>query len=455
MGGEAPLGGTLSITKIAVYQAVEVVLMEGGVNQKPKAPIVADRELMLRAWVEPGQAWEPRSVSADLTVTHDATTRTASITHVIDGGSTDEDLGSTLTFTLRADDVMPTTTLALSIHETAAPGSELARWPARTDQPLAASSSEGPLEIKLVPLVVGGFTPDLGTQNLTRFSRYINQLYPASKVEMTVREPHTLSFDVDSEGYGWDEALDELYALRDADDPASNVYYYGVLTPGATFDDYCPVDCVVGLSAVATRNDEFSRGSIGTGYFVDASDTFSQETLGHELGHAMGREHAPCGDPDYPDGNYPYAGAMLGVPGYDGKSLIDAGEYRDVMSYCLPVWISDYTWKAIFSRISFVNAAAAKVVPPPRAARKRQRTLIVGHDGTLRWGREQAPATPPNGDPVLVELLDRAGSVLDVISAPFAPFDHLRGGFLSVPADALSRSGVESLRVAGEIVPVP
>jgi hypothetical protein len=454
MGGEAELGGSLVLQKIAAYQGVEVVLMEGGVKQQPNAPIVAERELMLRAWIEPGADWVARSVVAELTIVNASAPRALSVTQLIDAGSEDGDLDSTLNFTIRAADVTEQTSLALTIREATAPNAELARWPASLEEPLGAGSSQGPLEIVLVPLVVGGFTPDLGTQNLMRFSRYLSRLYPASAVAMSVRAPYTLPYDVDSQGYGWDEALDELYALRDADDPATNVYYYGVLTPGATFDDYCPVDCVVGLSAVASRNDEFSRGSIGTGYFESASDTFSQETLGHELGHAMGREHAPCGDPDYPDPSYPYPGGSLGVYGYDGRSLVDPFEALDVMSYCVPVWISDYSWKALFTRISYVNGLAARRVPAARASRPRQRTLIVGHDGNVRWGREQAPATPPSGDPVLIELLDASGAVLDVVAAPFAPFNHLNGGFLSVPVSALARTGADSVRVDGQIVPI-
>jgi hypothetical protein len=443
------------ITKVAAYQGVEVVLARDGAAVTPNAPIVEARELLLRAWVEPGADFAARNVEAELTLTADGQTHRMSIPHTLELPSEDTRLASTLNFTLRETEVTAGTTFSISVRELTPEVTELARWPAAGAQPLAASSSAGALQIKLVPLVTGGFTPDLGSENLERFSRYMNRLYPASRVDMTVRAAHTLSVEVEPAGYGWDEALDELYALRDRDDPEPNVYYYGVLTPGATFDDYCSVDCVVGLSVVAGRNDGYSRGSIGTGYFEDARDTFSQETLAHELGHAMGREHAPCGEPDYPDLGYPYAAGSIGVSGYDGLSLVDPGENFDVMGYCVPVWISDYTWKALFSRVSYVNGVAAKEVPLPRAARAKQRTLIVGQDGQLRWGREQAPATPPSGEPVLLELLDEEGAVLDVITAPFQPFDHLSGGFLSVPLEALARTGAESVRVAGERVSVP
>jgi hypothetical protein len=45
--------------------------------------------------------------------------------------------------------------------------------------------------------------------------------------------------------------------------------------------------------------------------------------------------------------------------------------------------------------------------------------------------------------------------VLDVVSVPFARFDHLPGGFLSVPSDVLARADVASVRAGGAVLAVP
>ncbi|HTQ07919.1 MAG TPA: hypothetical protein VMI54_28900 [Polyangiaceae bacterium] len=454
--GDAPTGSgnTLSITKVAVYQATEVTLVRGGALVQPNAPIVAGRDALVRVWVAPGTAWAPRTVAAELDVTAGTSSRSATDSVEVSAASTDDELGSTFTFTLRAGEVRDTATLSLTLHDTNG-GAVLDRFPTTDAFTLGASSSHGDFLVTLVPLIAGGLTPDLGAETVARFQRYLSRVYPASGVQMTVRAAVTLAADVEPDGTGWDDALDVLYSTRDADDPAPNVYYFGVLTPAPTFSAYCTGNCVVGLSTVATKNDVSSRGAIGTGYFVTDADTFSQETMAHELGHALGREHAPCGDPDDVDPDYPYSYGEIGVLGFNGKSLLDKDEYKDEMSYCVPVWISDYTWGGIFDRISYVNGLSPRVVSGAPAARERYRTLAVERDGSLRWGRERSPSSAPAGEPLAVELLDRNGGVLDVVAASFARFDHLPGGFVSVPAAALERPDVASVRVNGAVLAVP
>jgi hypothetical protein len=451
--GEGAAAALLGITKVAVYQATEVTLMKDGSNVMPNAPVVGERDALVRVWLAPGSGWTARDVTADLTVTSGGGSRTATDTLSVSAASVDTDLASTLTFSLRSSEVSDSTTLSVVLHEMNG-SAKLNRWPKTGEYALDTSSSNGDFLVTLVPLIAAGFTPDLGTQTVSRFQRYLSHVYPVSGVDMMVRAPVTLDVDVEPDGTGWDDALDVLYATRDADDPAANVYYFGVLTPGPTLEDYCGGNCVVGLSTVAARTDEGDRGAIGTGYFESNTDTFSQETMAHELGHALGREHAPCGNPDSVDPKYPYPEGQIGVLGYDGTNLLDEDDYKDEMSYCVPVWISDYTWSGIFSRINYVNGLGARRVASAPAERKRYRTLTIRADGRLHWGSERAPPSAPDGEPLEVDLLDAKGAVLGVVNVPFARFDHLPGGFASVPSAALAAPDVASVRVNGEVLPV-
>ena len=82
-------------------------------------------------------------------------------------------------------------------------------------------------------------------------------------------------------------------------------------------------------------------------------------TLAHELGHGVGRRHVNCGGPDNIDASYPYPTNQIDNVGaanhygFDPKlrNIFAPNAARDLMSYCDPVWTSDYTWKAIFSRL--------------------------------------------------------------------------------------------------------
>ncbi len=82
-------------------------------------------------------------------------------------------------------------------------------------------------------------------------------------------------------------------------------------------------------------------------------------TLAHELAHNKGRKHVDCGEPEGVDHNYPYPTNQFDYTGPDRHYGFDVNSYTpiapdaasDLMSYCFPQWISDYTWKALFSKL--------------------------------------------------------------------------------------------------------
>jgi hypothetical protein len=85
------------------------------------------------------------------------------------------------------------------------------------------------------------------------------------------------------------------------------------------------------------------------------------ETAAQELAHNYARRHVGCGSPlpDNIDSSYPYPTDTISSPAagflgfnYFANRLIGGSEARDYMSYCGPAWTSDYTWTALFNRIS-------------------------------------------------------------------------------------------------------
>ncbi len=448
-GSTAPDNG-VTLAKLSSYQAVEITLIP---SREPlrAAPIVIGRRVLLRAFLAPDPGFAAGTVTGTLTVNDGATAPIDLTTTLsLSAASSQGELDSTLNFDVPAASITAATTLRLVVN---GDGGELLHFPDSGTFALGAEDAKGNFQLTIVPLVVNGNAPDLSDPNLKGYSAILRGMLPVPNVDITVRAPHSLAFDVTSDGSGWDEALDELYAVRADDDPPDNVYYYGLLAPGATMDDYCAIDCIVGLSVVASANEVEYRGSIGTGYFDTARDTFSPETMVHELGHAMGREHSPCGTDDG-DARFPYPDGSIGSWGLYSGDLRDPGVDLDVMGYCEPVWVSDYTFDRLFTRIAFVNGRVLKSAPAPaaRSRRERVRTLTVRPDGTIGWGRERPGTVRPSGTPTNVELLDAGGRLLSVVSAPFARFDHLPGGFVTLPAAALATPGLASVRALGRTV---
>ena len=164
-----------------------------------------------------------------------------------------------------------------------------------------------------------------------------------------------------------------------------------------------------------------------------------QLVFAHELGHNLGRPHTPCddpvADPGQVDAEYPHARGTLGAWGHDfGEAegpgpghLFDPEGYRDLMSYCHPQWISDYSFTRMLEfrlagrRAAGERAGGAGPHPLPRnrapPVGRRPERSVAARAG-LRAPRARAPAVSPRPLPAVRGGRGRA--------APLLP--ELRGG---------------------------
>jgi len=421
-------------------------------------PVVKGRDAILRVFVKPDTEWTPRNVVARLDMTQKGKTVPArTVTRMVTAASVDGDLTSTFNFELPGAEVTEDLTYAVSLREAKiTPGvkgtKDGALYPATGKEMLGARSAGAALKIVIVPIqyLADGSSrlPDTSQAALDRLRTRMLSMYPTPTIQMSVRSsPLDLQSYVQRSGAGWSEMLNAVLAARSQDGAPNDVYYYGMVQPASSFTAYCSGGCVAGLSALAgSADDAFSRGSVGLGY----GDDDAEETFVHEVGHAHGRRHAPCGGAQGTDTSFPYPGAGIGVWGYDARSktLIDPeSTYRDMMGYCKPSWLSDYTYNALFERIAAVNTAARVVGGAPST----WRILLVDGDGRATRGELVTLATPPSSEPVTLELRDESGATARTVTGQYYPYSHLPGGMLLVP-----RPGDEGLHVErmGERVPL-
>ncbi|GAA6759222.1 hypothetical protein Thermus77923_22170 [Thermus oshimai] len=177
------------------------------------------------------------------------------------------------------------------------------------------------LHLTLVPVVHQGVTATVPS-----FSETLLAVWPLKDVNYTTRAPYTYAGTLSAtDGSSWSDLLEELKLLRQAD--GSGRYYYGFVRVGYTS----------GIAGIG-----YLGFPVAVGWDYASS---APAVMAHELGHNFGREHAPCGVSGDP--NYPYANGSIGTWGYDRRngSLKDPSTYRDLMSYCSPLWISDYTYE--------------------------------------------------------------------------------------------------------------
>jgi hypothetical protein len=285
--------------------------------------------------------------------------------------------------------------------------------------------------------VTNNLTPPTDAAHIATIKDLLYELYPVSAVEFTVMPPVKYPGSAPAaNGANWGNMLNWFLQKRQTDNPPDDVYYYGGFTPASSFASFCGNGCVAGLSSLAQSvQDVFARASIGLGYSGSQTSTDTAFTAAHEIGHAHGRSHAPCGPVQGIDNAFPYSNASIGVWGYGllDKTFIDPAAGHDMMGYCPDhEWISDYTYKALFDRIAAVNGANF-IYPKEQLEPRDYAWVNVAGDGTLTWGATVTVSRPVYGDPHTVSYLSGDGKTIKSVTGSYYSYDHLGGGYMLVP----------------------
>jgi len=277
-----------------------------------------------------------------------------------------------------------------------------------------------PIGITLIPIASKFGTGKVtgAHRTLASWTDRFKRMYPVDEVDVEVASPHYTSLDLDAgDDVGvWVKLRDQLEVERLATERGKGRYHYGVFVkpPGGHLQGLgnLPPDPWSIRNRTAIGADEDGRRD-GENY---------PEVLCHELGHCLDRRHAPCGGAGAPDFHYPYPGGVIGAPGLDVKGIraLDGRLYADVMGYCSPVWVSDYTYKGVLDwLLRQAKGPGALALAPPQPG------LVIW--GSIRhgvatlepvFGTPACDAPPQPGDYTL-KALDGAGHVL--FRTAFAP----------------------------------
>ncbi len=210
-----------------------------------------------------------------------------------------------------------------------------------------------------------------------------------------------------------------------------------------TADGNHPGFLYYGLIATTFPNQSNNGGCESSG--VSSGYDGGQIAMAHEIGHACGRAHAPCGpvgtsaDPNYP-AYEPYDApaarvASIGEFGLDITSgaVPNPANGRDYMSYCGPAWISIYGHQAL------INNAALN--PEQVGWRRPWWRDYVTYDPW--WWLHYKPDPPPYWiDPQIIrEFPMRMQKVITIIGV-LHPDDR-------VEVSSVTRSEVMSTVLAG------
>jgi hypothetical protein len=429
------LASNLTLQSIAVYQTVKIPIMDSGnevAAAARNAGVVNGRPTVVRVFVTPGANWTARELSARLTVVASAGQPTVYTSKkTISGASTDADTKSTFQFNIPAASMVTPLNYSVEVVEcgNASGTAGQARFPSSGTIDMGVRKTGG-LKIKVIPLKYGTLVPDTSDTAMAPYLAEMMAFYPITDLTFSVGDTLTVT-SVDD----WSGMLDQVRAKRSADKPAADVYYFGMIKPAADLRTYCKSSCITGIGYVVTSATGSTAGSSRAAMGIAFGDSASTETMAHELGHNHGRNHVNCstaGTITGIDTKYPYSTKTTGVWGYDSRSqaLLDPAKYVDLMSYCTPVWISDYNYSALVTRVAAVDGTAN--VLTANAEMAKWRVVLLDERGP-RWGIPLDEPGPAEGEPEMATIYDGAGEELTSVRVYRTEISDISGAMYMVP----------------------
>lgn len=306
------------------------------------------------------------------------------------------------------------------------------------------------LNVTFVPVIqqqhaARGDVGNVTSANTDEFLSLTRKMHPIAGYNVAVRVPYTTTtsdtLQDDNGNNAWATLLTEIELIQKAENPSR--YYYGV----------AKVSYTSGVAGVAYVSNGFSeRSALGWDHLPSGA-----AVVAHELGHNWGRNHAPCGGPGGVDNAYPHPDGRIGVFGLDvAAQTLKPASTSDIMGYCDPKWIGDYTYRAVMNYL---------ISPPPSApliaaSQAVQPCLLVW--GHIRNGEmllepsfhvNTRPSLPRRPGPYTVQA--RAEDGTSLFNFSFEPSviadapGNQRSFVLAVPFSDAQAARLASIRLTG------
>jgi hypothetical protein len=300
-----------------------------------------------------------------------------------------------------------------------------------------------PISIRFVPIILSSHdnaTGSISSGGMEPLLQTIRQTMPVGSIAAVIGTPLTSSANFGTPPTGaaaafWTSVLQELDVARVAS-PQRAAYWYGLVGAPSGYTRFTNGGFGY-IPSSATSTGSNTRTAVGFAVSSSNSVGFASKTLAHELGHMLGRLHAPSCSAGSPlDTTFPDAQGTIEVPGFDVWSWASGASSSapsvsaatgDLMGYCAAVWSGPYTWSAILRWRQQSQPVVAQVRTEPAM-------LVAGSiaaDGavSLRPALEAdaivAPADPA-GD-MVVEVQNDAGAVIARSQVQSARVDHADG----------------------------
>lgn len=350
--------GDIRLARVEVNQGVAIPIMLDGQLipvEARTAGLVKDRNALVQAfWSVPGN-WQARPIKAKLHLRNgEGVLGVIEVTKTISGTPTSGSLDGSITWQVPAGAFVGDLQFFIELwegepgHDDIPASSQSPSGPVGGMQPIGVTSE--PMEAKIVMVPV---QYDYGNCHTDTTSTLQNNLQQFADHFFAQNPIHTLHIEIrpqklirDTQVTTLSQINTSLVGARFEDFAEPNEYYFALL-------DSCTggIDDAGGL-APGTPGPLKGLGDLRVSTGLLAGVNWSKNTFVHETGHNQGRPHSPCGDADGIDDTYPHAGASIGVYGFNVLTgQFYSPTHKDYMSYCDPVWVSDWTWDLVHEQV--------------------------------------------------------------------------------------------------------
>lgn len=359
----------IHISRVEANQGAAVAISENGQLVEPgrrAVGLIRGRAMLVRAYWSLDDGWQTRDIIATLSLQRsDGSVETVQDSVVVSHSADPDTLAGAFSWRLEADQVTPSSRYRIELRETASsdfgtaePGLG-AKLPLDGFADLGIIDADMTLKIVIVPFAPpGGSAVPVSDSDRQTVEDAFMELSPVQSIDVTWGNPYSQSTVYTSVTAAWDD----IQGLRDRLGLAPDQYLQALLNP-----EGC---CDMGVFNFKGRG--FTPGESAGDFdaedrcamvMIETDVGLTAPIMVHELGHNQGLSHAPCGDIDNTDPAFPYAGGKTGTQGYgilsgelhSGNPDIDH-PFFDIMTYCWPVWYSDYHFERIRQRIQAVTA---------------------------------------------------------------------------------------------------
>ena len=451
---DIPARGDIALTTVVVNQGVDVPIAVDGVWVGPaerNTYLVGNRDSLVRAYWTIPDDWVARDIKATLDLEYpDGTKKTLTDTKMVDAAAFAGDLNRGFYWSLIGDAFDPGLKFQVKLWE-AGPGFEDQREstsvlvsPLDGIQQIGVQPEPMQLKVQFVPVKYDAGSCHTDTSKITEeeiktFVDSMHEQNPVQEVLFTFRDDATIQWDtpLNSLAELWEPLLD----LRAADNAPPNMYYYALV-------DVCGpgIGDAAGIApGTPPPTKDAASSRVSSGVWL-GGDKYSYHVFVHEIGHTQGRPHTFCegGGAAGTDPAYPHDNGIIGVWGFGIRffKLYNPTATYDYMSYCLPGWVSDWTWSKTYSQGRVLTSWDFEDASPEPSGGQLLYGLLMPN-GTERWyvapgareadyfsGEQMIAFDYGEGEiqmPAAVELLeDRSLMVVAPVPEPDLPILELR-----------------------------